>query len=82
MNAQPTPTMPAGMVVVTQDEFFALLKADQRDIMPRNDAPDFTTWRIVRSGERWGWSTPGWKYPGAAKVYAVVRVVKKPGAES
>lgn len=68
------PTPPRGMVAVSQDEFFALLKADARDIMPRLHSPDSVTWRIVRTDESWGWSAPGWKNPGSrAAVYAVNR---------
>lgn len=63
--------MPNGMIAVTKEEFFARLKADPRDIMPKLHARDFTTWEVVSTRALWGWSTPGWANPGAAKVYAV-----------
>lgn len=66
------PTMPAGMREVTEAEFFELLKADSRDIMPTLSDPDFTTWE-TKQRQVWGWTTPGWKNPGDAKRYAVVR---------
>jgi hypothetical protein len=56
-------------VIVSQDEFFALLKADPRDIMPR-PREDHSSWE-TRDREVWGWSTPGWKNPGAPQMYAV-----------
>jgi hypothetical protein len=59
---------PRGMTSVTKDEFFALLKTDPRDIMPRS-LPDHSTWE-TRDREVWGWSSPGWKYRGAQR-YAV-----------
>jgi hypothetical protein len=72
--------IPDGMVVVTREEFFALLKADTRDIMPRHNQPDYTIWE-TKGREAWGWTVPGWRNPGVSKVYAVVRtVVKKASA--
>lgn len=66
-----TPSVPAGMVPVTREEFFDLLKADKRDIMPRNSAETFTSWEVAHTREVWGWSTPGWKYPGDPHRYAI-----------
>jgi hypothetical protein len=51
--------IPDGMVVVTREEFFALLKADTRDIMPRHNQPDYTIWE-TKGREAWGWTVPGW----------------------
>lgn len=72
----PAPTMPEGMVAVSKDEFFRLLAADRRDIMPRNEARDHTSWEAVHARTRWGWSTPGWANPGSPKAYAVIRSAK------
>ncbi len=67
-----TATIPAGFTEVPQDRFFALLRADRRDIMPSNQSPEFTTWEVVATREVWGWSTPGWRSPyGTPDVYAV-----------
>ncbi len=64
------PMIPRGMTVVTQKQFFALLKKDPRDIMPSHRDPNFTTWETdMRSV--WGWTLPGWKDPMAERVYAV-----------
>ena len=63
---------PANMTAVTQDQFFALLYADRRDIMPRNHNREFTTWEVVATRAVWGWSTPGWASAhGTPKAYAV-----------
>jgi hypothetical protein len=56
---------------VTQDEFFALLKADGRDIMPSHLSPAHTAW-LDRNRNLWGRTTPGWKNPGGEKHYFVV----------
>jgi hypothetical protein len=63
-------TLPNGMVIVTKEHFFHALYSDPRDIMPKHDSPVFTTWE-TRGRQLWGWSTPGWKYPNAEKVYAI-----------
>lgn len=62
--------VPQGMTEVTHDEFYALLYADPRDIMPSNTQPLFTTWE-TRHREVWGWTAPGWRNPGEPRVYAV-----------
>lgn len=74
MNAQhtPGPAMPEGMQAVSKDQFFALLSADPRDIMPSTGAPDYTTWE-TKGREVWGWTTPGWKVPRAPVQFAVLR---------
>lgn len=66
------PQMPADMREVSETEFFAMLKADSRDIMPRITAPNFTSWE-TNHRQVWGWTTPGWKNSGTPKRYAVVR---------
>ena len=63
--------IPASMAVVSQDEFFAALKADPRDIMPSHTERERTKWRVVRTGAVWGVSTPGWANPGDPKCYAI-----------
>ena len=67
MNEQ---TIPAGMIEVTETEFYKQLKEDKRDIMPSLMNPFVTTWetknRIV-----WGWTSRGWKNPGDDEIYAV-----------
>jgi hypothetical protein len=57
------------MTVVSAEEFFALLKADPRDIMPRHAYPDYTTWEDQRTRQVVGRSLPGWRNPGEPKVY-------------
>lgn len=61
---------PDGMRLVSRDEFFRLLYADGRDIMPSNQAPLYTTWE-TKSREVWGWSYPGWRNTGEPKRFAV-----------
>ncbi len=58
------------MKTVTRDEFFRLLYADTRDIMPTTKYPDRTTWE-TKSGFVWGVTYPGWKNPNADKRYEV-----------
>ncbi|MDM0032232.1 hypothetical protein QTI33_08820 [Variovorax sp. J22P271] len=44
MNAQTRgPAMPEGMEAISKEQFFAMLSADPRDIMPSNRAPDYTS---------------------------------------
>lgn len=62
--------IPASMEVVPQAQFFDALKADPRDIMPSHQERERTKWRVVRTGEVWGVSTPGWANPGDPKCYA------------
>jgi hypothetical protein len=66
------PEIPSGMISVTQEQFYAALYADKRDIMPTTKYPYYTTWEVVRTRSMWGWSYPGWKNAGEhAKVYAI-----------
>lgn len=68
-STQQTETkLPPGMRRVTQDEFFAALRADKRDIMPSHQHPLFTTWETT-SRQVWGWSYPGWKNAGEPKIW-------------
>jgi hypothetical protein len=69
-QSESEPTMPANMREVSETEFFSLLKADSRDIMPKITAPDFVSWETP-CREVWGWTTPGWKNPGMTTRYAV-----------
>jgi hypothetical protein len=72
MDAAVVPAVPSGMTAVSQEEFFQRLYADPRDIMPSNDFPNWTGWRVVATGEVWGWSAPGWRNVGShEKVWAV-----------
>lgn len=62
---------PEGYKVVTKEDFFAALTADPRDIMPCiNHSPYYTTWE-TKSRAVWGWTSPGWKNPGAEKIFAL-----------
>lgn len=65
-------SIPNGIVVVTKEQFFSALYADTRDIMPSHVNPLYTTWE-TKQREVWGWSFPGWKNTGLAKVYAIYR---------
>lgn len=69
------PRPPDGMVAVGQDEFFALLSSEPRDVMPVHIEPEWTTWETP-SRYLWGWSAPGWRNSGAhAPTYAVASEV-------
>lgn len=71
----PTPAVPAGMVVVTHDEFYAALRADKRDIMPTVEAREHTPWRVVATRAMWGWHSIGYASKfGAPDVYAIAKV--------
>lgn len=72
MEINHTPEIPAGMVKVSEKEFFEALQADPRDIMPSVMNPMFTTWE-TKDRKVWGWATPGWKnhWRGVAKTFAV-----------
>ena len=74
-----TATRPECMIEVPQAEFFALMRADGRDIMPNHDADEFTRWEVKGSRALWGWSTPGWRNPGSKRAYAVFPAAKKGG---
>ncbi len=64
------PQMPAGMVAVSKEQFFAALNADPRDIMPHLTNPRFSTWE-TKSRQVWGWTAPGWQNPRDEKIYAI-----------
>ena len=64
------PTVPQGFRTVPREEFFRLLYADKRNIMPSVRHPDYTTWETSARGVI-GWTFPGWKDPGNPnKLYA------------
>lgn len=68
----PGPVVPAGMVVVTKDEFYAALFADKRDIMPTTEARERTAWRLMSNRAMWGWSSTGYASKfGDPQVYAI-----------
>jgi hypothetical protein len=69
-------TVPAGFVEVPHEEFFRLLYADPRDIMPSIREPTCTTWE-TKERVVWGWSYPGWRNPGEPGVYAVHDTVQR-----
>lgn len=64
--------VPAGMVQVTKEKFFAALYADRRDIMPTHENDSFTNWNVVHGGQAWGRSFPGWKNPGDAEAHFII----------
>jgi hypothetical protein len=66
--------VPAGMTVVSQDEFYAALKADKRDIMPTTEAREYTPWRVVATRAMWGWNSRGYgSKHGTPDVYALAK---------
>jgi hypothetical protein len=65
-------TQPTGFNLVTRDEFYKLLYADKRDIMPTVKDPESTTWE-TRDGYVWGWSWPGWSNVGEGPPLWAVR---------
>ena len=72
-------TIPAGMLEVSQEQFFAALRADRRDIMPSHREPLITSWEVTATRERWGWSYPGWKNTGEPKRWALSRAQEAVG---
>lgn len=63
--------VPPGFSQVPQEQFYATLYADSRDIMPTVENSDsFSDW-VAKGGELWGRSFPGWKNPGDAKAYFI-----------
>lgn len=76
------PDIPSGMVEVTMEQFFALMRAQKHDVMPSQSAPTHTVWKAPLQPV-WGWSTPGWKHVGEwPKRYAVRADAIKEVAES
>lgn len=65
---QPTTTVPtpAGMVAVTQDQFFAYI--NPRDVNPRCAAETYSDWE-TRDRLLVGRSFPGWKSSGDEEAY-------------
>jgi hypothetical protein len=60
--------IPKGFRAVSCEEFFAVV--GKENVTPSVAHPDFTSWetpdrRVI------GWSLPGWKHPGDAKVWAL-----------
>lgn len=53
-----------------KDDFYARLYADPRDIMPSRQSPrTHTVWLVVRTGEVWGWTFPGYAEEGPKAYY-------------
>lgn len=71
-------TVPAGMVIVSQDEFFAGIAATPNDPMPSQSDPYHTSWE-TRSRQVVGRSYPGWKNSGmpGGKTYMLVESIAK-----
>lgn len=61
---------PDGMTEVTERQFFDLLYADPRDIMPNHDNPLHTVWE-TKSRAVFGQTYPGWQNPGDERHYFV-----------
>lgn len=70
MQSPDKPAIPAGMVEVTETEFFAFIRGpwntDNRDVMPSHENRRFTEWATTKGGPRQvvGWRFPGWSNPG------------------
>jgi len=64
--------IPIGMREATKDEFYSALYKDGRDIMPSNEFPDHTLWKL-KNGGVWGWSVPGWRNVGTEPERYAVR---------
>jgi len=58
--------VPAHMTEVSKGRFFADLRADSRDVMPRPDFDStrslYSSWRVVHTQELWGWSHSDGRY--------------------
>lgn len=70
--------IPNDFYEVSKDEFYNRLSADERDITPRFHDAETVSWRVKSSDEKWGWSYPGWKNPGATpKRYAIKKDIRQ-----
>lgn len=69
--------IPAEMVEVSKTRFWAFVMGTRRNVHPSPTHPDFTIWKDQRTRERVGWESPGWKYPGQKRRYALARNVEK-----
>jgi hypothetical protein len=66
------PEIPAGMVEVRQDEFYAGIKNISGDPMPSvDDSPFYSAWK-TRQGRVIGRTYPGWKNPGDPSAYMLL----------
>lgn len=75
MRKQNTPTVPAGMTVVSRDAFFSALYADASDIMPTTEARECTPWRVQATRSMWGWSSVGYASPyGTPEIFAIAKM--------
>ena len=63
--------IPQGWQEVTEQQFYAALKADRRDIMPSVKYPFVTIWAPQHGHGEFGRSWPGWKNPGDPEKYAL-----------
>lgn len=64
-------TPPAGMRVVSREEFWSLVMSEKRDVMPRSER-DHTVWQFNQTQRPWGWCSEGFVPSGTAPVYAVL----------
>jgi hypothetical protein len=55
-------TPPAGMVVVTKEQFFAFIYADKRDIMPQSERTH-SRWEQVHTRALIGYTDKGYASP-------------------
>lgn len=63
--------IPEGFEEVSKDEFFKLLYADKRDIMPSVAESDkYSVWMTPQRWV-WGYTYPGWRNPRDKKAYLV-----------
>ncbi len=63
--------IPEGFKPVSYEEFFELLYADKRDIMPSvQESPYYSVW-MTPQRYVWGYTYPGWKNGMDEKGYFV-----------
>ena len=71
MNCEELLVVPAGMREVTENEFFATLYADPRDVMPRRRVHTHSTWLVRHTDAVWGWSCASYCSPSGTQRYAL-----------
>lgn len=63
--------IPEGFKLVSREEFFNLLCADKRDIMPSTKESECHNVWMTPERFIWGYSYPGYKNPRDEKAYFV-----------
>ena len=63
-------TPPSGMRVVSKEEFYRLVMAEKRDVMP-NPERNETAWRFNGTHRLWGWHSEGYMPSRQSEIYAV-----------